>query len=521
MSRKSLVPIQLPADPTLALEAVTKQYCDARAIGGAYCYATFPTQNFTNGVVVTVNVPGLASGFVRSGTTDLMCQVAGRYEVNAHFTTLNTGGAYVVPTVSHRRGGSVIRTQASVFKSGGWSEGFVTCVFDLLVGDVVNATLDSDGTSNQLEARSAITIIPVGGAKGDTGPAGVQDPPFVRYRYGSNFPMAATSVVNIPMNTLYEKSTNPNPDTTMVSDGTGIKVLVDGYYSVVGVLTAHNTPPPGGSFVAVKVGANVVARTFVETQAYSSGEVVWQGWLTANSVIYLACYGSAAYTWNVAAAPGGTDPVAPALFVSKLGAGPVGPQGPQGPGMAAPAYGEAYNGTDLNYAEFGHTSRKGGNNYAFLAEAAGYTMVNAKTGQAVAIRENNADHMRIGGGDNVLAVSPLLWASPAAFGNQGNGYGHQVPGLTQIGGGINGVVPAGARLYWLMASTVLTVPGTNWFDLSWSTALSGLVIASAICGDLVGPAVYCTSNYLTTGFRVNLTAAHSGAYRCNWWCLGW
>jgi len=32
MSRKALVPIQLPADPTQPLEAATKQYVDGKAV---------------------------------------------------------------------------------------------------------------------------------------------------------------------------------------------------------------------------------------------------------------------------------------------------------------------------------------------------------------------------------------------------------------------------------------------------------------------------------------------------------
>ena len=33
MSRKFLTPVQLPADPTAALEAATKQYVDAKVVG--------------------------------------------------------------------------------------------------------------------------------------------------------------------------------------------------------------------------------------------------------------------------------------------------------------------------------------------------------------------------------------------------------------------------------------------------------------------------------------------------------
>jgi hypothetical protein len=35
MSRKALVPIQLPGDPTQPLEAATKQYVDAKLSGGS------------------------------------------------------------------------------------------------------------------------------------------------------------------------------------------------------------------------------------------------------------------------------------------------------------------------------------------------------------------------------------------------------------------------------------------------------------------------------------------------------
>lgn len=33
MSRKFLTPVQLPADPTAALEAATKQYVDGKVVG--------------------------------------------------------------------------------------------------------------------------------------------------------------------------------------------------------------------------------------------------------------------------------------------------------------------------------------------------------------------------------------------------------------------------------------------------------------------------------------------------------
>ena len=38
MSRKTLTPIQLPADPTQPLEAATKQYVDAKGVGATMLY---------------------------------------------------------------------------------------------------------------------------------------------------------------------------------------------------------------------------------------------------------------------------------------------------------------------------------------------------------------------------------------------------------------------------------------------------------------------------------------------------
>ena len=42
MSRKFLTPVQLPADPTAALEAATKQYVDANANNEVYIGPTDP-----------------------------------------------------------------------------------------------------------------------------------------------------------------------------------------------------------------------------------------------------------------------------------------------------------------------------------------------------------------------------------------------------------------------------------------------------------------------------------------------
>ena len=67
MSRKSLVPIVLPADPAAAMEAATKQYVDSKAGGGGSArtvgYAAVVANQASMSTSVVVDVTGLTVTF--------------------------------------------------------------------------------------------------------------------------------------------------------------------------------------------------------------------------------------------------------------------------------------------------------------------------------------------------------------------------------------------------------------------------------------------------------------------------
>ena len=70
MSRKVLVPLVLPADPTAAMEAVTKQYVDARAGNEVFIGPTDPIATYPE-VEVWYDTDAIAGGAVWTALTPL------------------------------------------------------------------------------------------------------------------------------------------------------------------------------------------------------------------------------------------------------------------------------------------------------------------------------------------------------------------------------------------------------------------------------------------------------------------
>lgn len=90
MSRKLLVPFQLPADPTLALEAATKQYVDARAGSEVEISATDPIGTNANAElwIDTTVTPGFPASYPRGLVAPPVTSTAGISGVGATFADI-------------------------------------------------------------------------------------------------------------------------------------------------------------------------------------------------------------------------------------------------------------------------------------------------------------------------------------------------------------------------------------------------------------------------------------------------
>lgn len=149
-------------------------YVPGGAGGGAYWYGNFPAATSLPANVVTLvpmSAPSAAVGFTLVGG-QARCDVAGTYLVNLCLTTRDTVGNYMQAEVRQTRAGTTIRGSTSLAAmTTFWAQVVVTSIHNLQVGDLIGVYANGDATRTT-DFRNEITIIPVGGAKGDTGPAG-------------------------------------------------------------------------------------------------------------------------------------------------------------------------------------------------------------------------------------------------------------------------------------------------------------------------------------------------------------
>jgi hypothetical protein len=120
--------------------------------------------------------PGFASGFTLvSGAA--RCDVAGKYQITSILSISGAGATpYVVTELRVYRGGTAIGTAQYVAQGPNGSSWFTgpgaQLMADLAVGDTVSMWASGSTAAVTLDSRSTVTITPVGGAKGDTGPQG-------------------------------------------------------------------------------------------------------------------------------------------------------------------------------------------------------------------------------------------------------------------------------------------------------------------------------------------------------------
>lgn len=153
---------------------------------GGYLYAqatpgtggiTVPTAGMSNTGWVALS----ASGWTATGTV-ATCNQAGRYRVHAMLSASSgaTIGGYLLTELRHyNAGGGLIAARQTVNNpaaTNGWCNFEAEAVFDVAATDYVQCYISAQAagvvTDGGANPRSWLTILPVGGAKGDTGPSG-------------------------------------------------------------------------------------------------------------------------------------------------------------------------------------------------------------------------------------------------------------------------------------------------------------------------------------------------------------
>src|SRR5436190_6805529 len=176
---------------------------DAAALGlvsgaGNYFYGQFDakplTLNFANGLTITA--PLEANGFTNAAGT-ITCTVSGRFFIIIHLSCSDITAAYIDTAIIHKRGAGTIRILTGVGPGGRWGEPVVQGILNVLAGDTISFTATPDATRN-LDTRSWVSIVPIGGAKGDpgatgsTGATGPQGPQGIQGIQGATGPTGLT-----------------------------------------------------------------------------------------------------------------------------------------------------------------------------------------------------------------------------------------------------------------------------------------------------------------------------------------
>jgi hypothetical protein len=153
--------------------AFLSAYFFSRASGNT----TVPPSTYTLLTLSAANTKSSGFSLVATGgppPTDIQCQVAGRYLVLAAITTLGTTLANFTGYAVHMRSGSVVANNTVTFTGGAnaYTTKVAQLLVDLQVGDVIQSAAYSSDTRTVQGVNTSISIIPVGGAKGDTGTTG-------------------------------------------------------------------------------------------------------------------------------------------------------------------------------------------------------------------------------------------------------------------------------------------------------------------------------------------------------------
>jgi len=234
---------------TLGTNPITFTRFTLGGITYGYLFTNFVSPaNFT-GTYTQFNMNTPAAGYSQGFTISsgrAVCNIAGKYLVTWHMsgTPSSTNGYVDIQIVQVKAaGGSVPFSEVGSSASTNlWNPADGSAIFDLAVNDYVQLNVGTNVQWNPDVARCYITIIPVGGAKGDTGPTG---PSIVQAQ--SSYAYLTTSTTSLPSGGWNNLLWN-----TPVAPGT----FINGFTQPAGALHQIVCQQAGKYRVQVEISAN-------------------------------------------------------------------------------------------------------------------------------------------------------------------------------------------------------------------------------------------------------------------------
>jgi hypothetical protein len=230
--------------------AFLSAYFFSRAAGNT----TVPPTTYTLLTLSAANTKSSGFSLVATGgppPTDIQCQVAGRYLVLASITTLGTVAADFTAYAVHTRGGTLIASNTVIFSGGAnaYTTKVAQLLVDLQVGDIIQSAAYSSATRTVQGVNTSISIIPVGGAKGDTGATGAAGAPGGTQKFAAALVgTASPEVITHNLNTRDVYISVLNGSTPFSA------VEVDWDATTVNTVTIRYNPNLGAGYRAVVMG---------------------------------------------------------------------------------------------------------------------------------------------------------------------------------------------------------------------------------------------------------------------------
>jgi len=317
-----------------------------------YAYGVDRTLTTNTYNPISWTTPTYINGFTLPNATDVVVGTTGKYRVGLLVSgnaTATGANAFTGRVAHYASNGSTIKqdriaTGFPMSAVSNWGTAHADMVIDAVAGDIIRSYCDpSGGAANLTGARTTLSIIPVGGAKGDTGatgaPGGVATDGFRRRSSSADITVGNGTTTYMPVDQVMESSGSTY---TYTSADRSITIPNDGLYEIKGAVQLNGSlAPTSSTYLSLVLNAVRGLTTANSTNAaYDTFEVSWIGRLTAGDKIQLGF-------WNVSGGnliirsttDGGiTAPVSPTLSVWRVGSGATGAAGPQGiQGTTGPA----------------------------------------------------------------------------------------------------------------------------------------------------------------------------------------
>lgn len=309
---------------------------DIAAAQSSYWLGTVGGSAATAGATVALTTTTTATtGFTLNGTTAVRCSQTGRYVVHAEFSFPNTT-ASVITTIRQLRGISTVRecvVRGNTVPASAWGQTSALGIFDLLAGDDVQLLVNPQTAGIVVDANySQMTILPVGGTKGDTGeigpPGGMQSG--VRRRHSVNQTVGQNVQTTLALDTqvdlLGAETWAYNTTTRQIT------VPSNGLYIVSCQIQGESqTWASTAVYGSIRINGVDVALGYPSGSAYDVIGLTATLPLNAGDLVSLTLYQNVAASSTVRGqASGGGAPISPMLSIWRMGSGEKGTKGDKG-----------------------------------------------------------------------------------------------------------------------------------------------------------------------------------------------